>query len=145
MGLDWIDAHRQQYLEDGEKGHFWDSTVVGGPGPVPTLLLTTKGRKSGQDRIMPLIYGKTEDGYVIVASKGGAPSHPDWYFNLEADPMVGVQVVNEKFEARAETVSGELRKKLWELMLPIWPPYADYQLKTEREIPVVLLRPLPKN
>ncbi len=143
MSLDWIDAHRKVYLEDGEKGHLWDSTVVGGPGPVPTLLLTTTGRKSGEARIMPLIYGKTEEGYVIVASKGGAPQHPDWYFNLQAQPEVEVQLINDKFSARAETVTGPLRGELWNLMLPIWPPYADYQLKTEREIPVVLLRRQP--
>ncbi|MBS2038254.1 nitroreductase family deazaflavin-dependent oxidoreductase [bacterium] len=142
MSLDWIDEHRQLYLRDPEKGHFWDSTVVGGSGPVPTLLLTTVGRKSGQKRMMPLIYGKVDEGYVIVASKGGAPKHPDWYVNLEAEPSVEVQVASNKFPARAETVTGAERSRLWELMLPIWPPYADYQKKTEREIPVVLLRPM---
>lgn len=141
MSLDWIDKHRQLYLQDGEKGHMWDSTVVGGPGPVPTLLLTTVGRKSGEKRIMPLIYGKTEEGYVVVASKGGAPAHPDWYFNLQANPDVEVQVANQKFQATAETVTGPKRDDLWKLMLPIWPPYAEYQQKTERQIPVVLLRP----
>lgn len=142
MSSDWIDEHRQIYLSDPEKGHMWDSTVVGGPGPVPTLLLTTVGRKSGQKRIMPLIYGKVEEGYVIVASKGGAPNHPDWYVNLQTEPHVEVQVASHKFQARAETVSGDQRRALWQLMLPIWPPYADYQKKTEREIPVVLLRPI---
>lgn len=141
MSLDWIDQHRELYLREPEQGHFWDSTVVGGPGPVPTLLLTTVGRKSGQSRIMPLIYGKVEDGYVIVASKGGAPKHPDWYVNLEANPQVEVQVASHKFKAQAETIQGPRRAELWDLMLPIWPPYADYQQKTEREIPVVLLRP----
>jgi deazaflavin-dependent oxidoreductase (nitroreductase family) len=142
MSNDWIDEHRQLYLRDPEKGHMWDSTVRGGPGPVPTLLLTTVGRKSGQKRIMPLIYGKVEEGYVIVASKGGAPNHPDWYVNLQSEPHVQVQVASHKFQARAETTGGEQRRVLWELMLTIWPPYADYQKKTEREIPVVLLRPL---
>ncbi len=141
MSLDWIDAHRELYLVEPEKGHFWDSTVVGGPGPVPTLLLTTIGRKSGQQRIMPLIYGKVNDGYLIVASKGGAPQHPDWYVNLEANPEVGVQVASHKFKARAETVTGPKRQEYWDLMVPIWPPYTEYQTKTEREIPVVLLRP----
>jgi deazaflavin-dependent oxidoreductase (nitroreductase family) len=142
MSLQWIDDHRELYLKDGQAGHMWDSTVVGGPGPVPTLLLTTRGRKSGQPRIMPLIYGKVDEGYVIVASKGGAPAHPDWYFNLEAHPEVEVQVADQTFKARAETVSGPRRAELWQLMLPIWPPYAEYQQKTEREIPLVLLRPL---
>lgn len=141
MSLSWIDEHRVQYLQDGEKGHLWDSTVVGGPGPVPTLLLTTTGRKSGEKRIMPLIYAHTEQGYVVVASKGGAPQHPDWYLNLTAKPEVEVQVANRKFKATAETTRGEQRQALWDLMLPIWPPYAEYQLKTDRQIPVVLLRP----
>ena len=137
-----IDQHRELYLQDGDKGHYWDSTVVGGPGPVPTLLLTTVGRKTGQKRIMPLIYGKVDEGYVIVASKGGAPQHPDWYGNLEAQPAVEVQVAKDCFSARAETVTGAKRQQFWEMMLPIWPPYAQYQTKTEREIPVVLLRPV---
>jgi deazaflavin-dependent oxidoreductase (nitroreductase family) len=141
MSLSWIDEHREQYLKDGAKGHMWDSTVVGGPGPVPTLLLTTTGRKSGEKRIMPLIYGKVPDGYVVVASKGGAPDHPDWYKNLEANPDVEVQVANEKFRGRAETVTGARREELWNLMVPIWPPYTEYQTKTQRQIPVVLLKP----
>lgn len=141
MSLTWIDEHRQQYLQDPEKGHMWDSTVVGGPGPVPCLLLTTTGRKSGEKRVMPLIYGKVAEGYVIVASKGGAPDHPDWYKNLQANPEVELQVAREHLRAHAETTSGELRDRLWQLMLPIWPPYAEYQTKTERQIPVVLLRP----
>lgn len=140
MSMEWIDQHRELYLQDPEKGHYWDSTVVGGPGPVQTLLLTTIGRKTGQPRIMPLIYGKVDEGYIIIASKGGAPQHPDWYVNLEANPEVEVQVARDKFKARAETVSGPKRKEYWDLMLPIWPHYADYQTKTDREIPVVLLR-----
>lgn len=141
MSLSWIDEHRELYLQDGEKGHMWDSTVVGGYGPVPTLLLTTTGRKSGEKRIMPLIYGKVPEGYVVVASKGGAPEHPDWYKNLVADPRVEFQVANAKFGGLAETVTGARREELWNLMVPIWPPYTEYQTKTERRIPVVLLKP----
>ena len=107
MSQDWIDEHRQLYLSDGEKGHFWDSTVRGGPGPIPTLLLYTTGRKSGKTSIMPLIYGEGEGGYAIIASKGGAPAHPDWYFNLQADPNVQVKLRDETFAARAETVTDE--------------------------------------
>ena len=139
MSLAWIDEHRQEYLEDGEKGHMWDSTVVGGPGPVPTLLLFSTGRKSGKTSVMPLIYGEAEGGYVIVASKGGAPAHPDWYFNLSAEPKVEVKVKNDTFAARAETVTGERRAAMWDMMVKIWPDYANYQEKTEREIPIVLL------
>lgn len=141
MSLAWIDTHREEYLQDGEKGHMWDSTVVGGPGPVPTLLLYTTGRKSGKTSIMPLIYGEAEGGLVIVASKGGAPAHPDWYFNLQADPEVKIKVRNDEMRATAETVTGDRRAALWDQMVEIWPDYANYQQKTEREIPVVLLAP----
>lgn len=140
MAKTWIDEHRELYLRDGHAGHMWDSTDVGGPGPVPTLLLTTTGRKSGEKRIMPLIYGKTEGGYVVIASKGGAPQHPDWYFNLESDKNVEVQVINDKFSAVAQDLQGAERQAAWDLMAKIYPPYNDYQKKTDREIPVVLLR-----
>jgi deazaflavin-dependent oxidoreductase (nitroreductase family) len=120
----------------------WDSSVVGGPGLVPTLLLTTTGRKSGKPQVLPLIYGKTENGYGIVASKGGAPSHPDWYLNLTARPEVDVQVEARRFRARARTASGAERSTLWDQMVGIYLPYADYQKRTEREIPVVILEPL---
>lgn len=141
MSLAWIDSHREEYLADGQKGHMWDSTVVGGPGPVPTLLLFTRGRKSGRTSIMPLIYGETESGYVVVASKGGAPAHPDWYFNLLADPNVRIKLADRQFEALAETVSGSGRLDLWNLMVKIWPDYTTYQARTERDIPIVLLTP----
>jgi deazaflavin-dependent oxidoreductase (nitroreductase family) len=138
--VSWIDDHRELYLKDGEKGHLWDGRPNGGSENTPTLLLTTVGRKTGEKRIMPLIYGHVAEGFVVVASKGGAPQNPDWYFNLEAHPLVHVQVINEKFEADAETVTGPSRQALWDKMVEIWPPYADYQKKTEREIPIVLLR-----
>jgi hypothetical protein len=97
---DWIRDHIHRYLEsDGADGHMWDSSSVGGPGLVPTLLLTTTGRKSGKPQILPLIYGKAGKGYVIVASKGGAPSHPAWYINLTAHPEVAVQVGAKRFRA----------------------------------------------
>ncbi len=137
---DWIQNHIRRYLEsDGADGHMWD---LGGPGLVPTLLLTTTGRKSGKPQILPLIYGKTENGYAIVASKGGAPSHPAWYLNLTAHPEVEVQVEAERFRARARTATEAERSTLWEQMVGIFSPYADYQKRTEREIPVVILEPL---
>ena len=99
---DWIRDHVRRYLaSNGADGHMWDSSVAGGPGPVPTLLLTTTGRKTGRKLILPLIYGKTPSGYAIVASKGGAPSHPAWYLNLVDHPEVDVQVGPAKFRARA--------------------------------------------
>lgn len=138
----WIQNHIDLYREDPEKGHMWDSTVVGGPGPLPCLLLTTTGRKSGKSRTMPLLYAKHEGNYVIIASKGGAPKHPAWYLNLSANSEVEVQVAHDVFKANAETVpEGDLRETLWEKMVEIWPFYNEYQEKTERKIPVVLLRP----
>jgi len=117
----------------------WDSKTVGGPGPLPTLLLTTVGRKSGAKQLVPLIYGKTDDGVVVIASKGGAPEHPGWYRNLTANPEVDVQVGTDKFRAKASTVEGAERSKLWEQMVGIYPPYTEYQNKTQRTIPVVKL------
>jgi proline iminopeptidase len=138
----WIAKHLGRYLEtDGAEGHIWDSSAVGGPGPVPTLLLTTTGRRSGEPQVMPLIYGKTAQAYVVVASKGGAPTHPAWYLNLVAQPQVGVQVATERFGATARTATGEERAGLWKEMSAIYPPYDEYQQKTEREIPVVVLEP----
>jgi proline iminopeptidase len=118
----------------------WDSSTVGGPGPLPTLLLTTTGRKSRTKQLVPLIYGKTDGGVVVIASKGGAPEHPGWYRNLSANPDVEVQVGTDRFRAEAKTIDGPERAKLWEQMVKIYPPYTAYQQKTERTIPVVVLK-----
>ncbi|HEY6793931.1 MAG TPA: nitroreductase family deazaflavin-dependent oxidoreductase [Kineosporiaceae bacterium] len=132
---DWVAEHTQRYLESGgQDGHEWR------PG-VPTLLLTTTGRTSRVKRRTALIYGRDTDRFVVVASKGGAPDHPSWYLNLQADPQVEVQVMDDVFPAVAETVHGEERTRLWALMCRIWPAYDDYQAKTDREIPVVVLTP----
>ena len=140
---DWIRDHIRRYRQsNGADGHMWDSSVAGGPGLVPTLLLTTTGRKSGKPQLLPLIYGRTPKGYVVVASKGGAPAHPAWYLNLSADPEVEVQVGPERFSASSRTASGAERSALWKQMVGIFPPYADYQKRTKREIPVVVLEPL---
>jgi len=117
------------------------------PGSYPemdvySLMFTTTGRKSGQKFVFPLYYGMAGDSYIIVASKGGAPDHPGWYKNLVANPEVEVQVGTKKLKAKARTVTGEERAKLWPIALRFWPPYADYAKKTEREIPVVLLDPV---
>lgn len=124
--------HVERYrATDGEEGHEWRGTIV--------LLLTTTGRKSGEPRTMPLIYQPDGDNYVIVASKGGWPNHPLWYLNLVADPNVEVQVKGDRFKARARTAEGEERERLWKLMTATWPQYDEYQAKTDREIPVVVL------
>ena len=138
----WITDHLQRYLDtDGADGHMWDSKPVGGPGLLPTLLLTTNGRRSGKPITMPLIYGEADGSYIIVASKGGAPQHPGWYLNLAATPQVEVQVRDKRFRATARTTSGQERTNLWQKMRGIYPPYDEYQAKTEREIPVVVLEP----
>ena len=136
----WIQKHVKQYLESGgREGHMWDSSAVGGPGLLPTLLLITTGRKTGDKHLVPLIYGEDARGVVVIASKGGAPKHPGWYLNLVANPDVEVQVGTERYRARASTVTGGERETLWKRLVGIYPPYVDYQNKTEREIPVVLL------
>ncbi len=117
----------------------WNFSSVGGP-DFPTLRYD-HGPPLRQDATMPLIYGESGGSYVIVASKGGAPKHPAWYLNLDALPEVGVQVGTKRFTAKARTASGEERQRLWPQMAGIYPPYLDYQNKTDREIPVVVLDP----
>lgn len=140
----WMVEHANKYLSSGGKeGHMYTVTPPGyGELVVPALLLTTTGRKSGEKYIFPLFYGEDGDKYLIIASKGGAPDHPGWYKNIEANPEVEVQVGTKKLRAKARTVTGPDRARLWEKALKFWPPYADYAKKTEREIPVVLLEPI---
>ena len=139
----WIKQHVERYLADGEIGHLWDASLAGGEGMLTTLLLTTSGRKSGKQLIIPLIYRPTGDGaYSVIASKGGAPTHPAWYLNLEAEPLVHLQVVNNKFKAVARVAQGEERSRLWETMASYYPLYTRYQAATEREIPVVVFDPV---
>jgi len=141
----WMVEHTNLYLASGgAEGHMYRVTPPGRPEMVvPSLLLTTTGRKSGEKYIFPLFYGETGTGaYIVVASKGGAPQHPGWYRNLVAEPHVEVQVGTRKLEARARTATGAERAQLWEKALEFWPPYADYQRNTGREIPVVVLDPV---
>jgi deazaflavin-dependent oxidoreductase (nitroreductase family) len=126
--------HVDRYLAtDGEEGHDWQGAQ--------TLILTTTGRRSGQQRQHPLIYGRHGDDYLVVASMGGAPQHPGWYFNLDADPEVDIQVKGDKMHARARTATPEEKGELWSIMTKEWPAYDSYQEKTDREIPVVVLEP----
>lgn len=127
------EEHVRRYQEtDGAEGHDWreGSTV---------LLLTTTGRKTGNESTTPLIYGMDGDNPVIVASKGGTPEHPGWYLNLVKSPEVGVQIKGDKFRARARTAEGDERERLWKTMTAIWPHYDEYQEKTDRVIPIVVL------
>ena len=138
---DWIKDHLSRYLAtNGEDGYLWDASLGGGTGLVPTLLLPTVGRKSGRVLTLPMIFGRAGADYVVGASKGGAPTHPAWYLNLQANPEVKVQVKAEKFTARAHTADAAERAALWPKMVEIYGPYAQYQTKTDRQIPVVLLK-----
>ena len=128
FGQEHVDRYR---ATDGEEGHEWQGTT--------TLLLTTKGRKSGEERTTPLIYGRSGDVYMVVASKGGAPEPPAWYLNLKVDPVVELQVWGDRFQARARDATPEEKPAMWEQMVSQWPAYEDYQAKTDREIPVVVL------
>ena len=132
FGQEHVDRYR---ATDGEEGHIWleDSTI---------LLLTTTGRKTGNESTTPLIYQLDGGNPVLVASKGGAPEHPGWYENLAKTPEVGVQILGETFRARARVAEGEERERLWERMNEMWPHYDEYQAKTDREIPVVVLERL---
>ena len=105
----WIADHIKLYREDPDKAHMWDSSLAGGDGLLPTLLLTSTGRKSGDPRPLPLIYKKVGSGYVVIASKGGAPAHPAWYLNLVGEPNCHVQVGRDKMDASARTASGTER------------------------------------
>jgi deazaflavin-dependent oxidoreductase (nitroreductase family) len=138
---EWIAEHVRLYFEDPEKAHMWDSTPVGGPGILPTLLLTAIGRKSGEPRHLPLLYQKTNAGYIIVASKGGAPSHPAWYLNLLTNPQCEIRVGSEHHHVVARIAEGDERSKLWNVMVKLYPEYNNYQAATDREIPVVVLEP----
>ena len=127
------EEHVRRYREtDGEEGYIWreGSTI---------LLLTTTGRTTGNESTTPLIFGLDGDNPVVVASQGGAPEHPGWYRNLRKTPQVEVQIKGERFAARARDAQGEERERLWALMNGIWPHYEEYQRKTDREIPVVVL------
>ena len=141
----WQVDHANRYIASGgTDGHLFKVTPPGYPEmTVPSLLLTTTGRTSGERFIFPLFYGKAGDSYIVVASKGGAPQHPGWYRNILANPEVEIQVGTVTLKARARTAVGEEHARLWEQALKFWPPYADYQRKTEREIPVVVLDPVP--
>ncbi len=124
--------HVQRYRETGgEVGHDWRGA--------PTLLLTTKGRRSGEERTTPLIYQPWDGAYLLVASQGGAPEHPAWYLNIQEEPSVEIQVMDERFPVRARTAKPDERPQMWRQMTEVWPDYDDYQERTDREIPVVVL------
>lgn len=137
----WQDRHAEAYLKsNGREGHVVDLGIPGVP-EVDTLLLQTTGRKSKDAKISPLIYGKDRGRFIIVASKGGAPSHPDWFLNLRDEPEVRFQVADKKYSGVARIISGAERERLFRMMAKLYSPYDEYQAKTAREIPVVALEP----
>ena len=127
------DPHVARYLEtDGEDGYHWrNGTTI--------LLLFTKGRKSGEQRTHALIFREHDGAYLVVASKGGDDAPPAWFLNLQADPAVEVQIKGERFAATARVATPQEKPTMWDAMVEVWPDYADYQTKTDREIPVVVL------
>ncbi|MFD0773934.1 nitroreductase family deazaflavin-dependent oxidoreductase [Streptomonospora algeriensis] len=132
FGKEHVERYR---ATGGEEGHEWNGTT--------TLILTTTGRTSGEPRSTPLIYRTDGGAYVVVASNGGAPDDPQWYKNLQADPQAHVQVKAEEFRARARTAGPGEKSRLWSAMAEVWPQYDEYRKSTDRDIPVVLLEPVP--
>ena len=131
----WQREHLERYVAtDGEDGYWWQ------PG-VPTLLLTTIGKKSGQARRTPLIFGRNGTDFLLVASAGGSDTPPAWYTNLTANPNVRIQVKGDKFDAVARTADPAERARLWPVMTALWPDYDEYVKRTEREIPLVVITP----
>lgn len=129
FGAEHVDRYR---ATDGAEGHEWQPGVY-------TLILTTTGRRSGEERRTPLIYGEADGAYVVVASKGGDEHHPAWYLNLEAHRSVEVQVAAERFAANARDAEGEEYDRLWTQMAGLWPDYDAYRKRTDRQIPIVVL------
>lgn len=128
----WVAQHIRRYVETGgRQGHRWNG--------VNTLLLTTRGRKSGKLRRTALIYGRDGERYLVVASNGGSKGHPSWYLNLVSEPEVEVQVGAEVFAARARPAAAAEKPPLWQTMAEIFPQYEKYQQKTARQIPVVII------
>jgi deazaflavin-dependent oxidoreductase (nitroreductase family) len=128
------EAHIQAYRESGgEVGYVWNG--------VPTLLLTVTGRRTGRELTSALIFGRDGDDYLVVASKGGWPSHPSWYLNLQVNAAAKIQVKAEHIAVRARTASEAEKPRLWKIMTGVWPNYDVYQARTDRDIPVVVLSP----
>ncbi|MEU7603923.1 nitroreductase family deazaflavin-dependent oxidoreductase [Streptomyces sp. NPDC040724] len=130
----WQLDHVKQYVSSGgSEGQYWNGTQ--------TLLLTTLGRVSGKPVRTPLIYGEADGRYLVVASKGGDPAHPLWYRNLSEHPTVRIQVGPEVMQGTARTATPEERAAYWPVMVGHWPAYDEYQAKTDREIPIVVIDP----
>jgi deazaflavin-dependent oxidoreductase (nitroreductase family) len=140
---EWQEQHLRRYLRSGgAEGHFYDFDPINGEGYQPICLIKHVGRKTGRTLIVPLIYGMVEGEIVIVASKGGAPAHPAWYLNIAAASEVEVQVATQAFRASWREPAEAERQRIWDQMVAIFPPYAQYQTITDRLIPLVAMKPL---
>ncbi len=133
--LDWVRDQVEAYERTGGK----EANTLHDTG-LPVIIVTTRGARSGKVRKLALMRVEHEGEYALVASKGGAPEHPDWYRNMKADPHVMIQDGPAPFDAVAEEVSGEEKAAWWERAVAAYPPYADYQKATERPIPVLVAR-----
>jgi deazaflavin-dependent oxidoreductase (nitroreductase family) len=130
-------AHAGVYRATGGK-------LFGRKGKSPILLLNTVGRKTGRKRTSPLLYFMDGEDFVIIASKGGAATHPAWYLNLRANPEATVEIGDREVQVEAEVADPEDKARLWQKMVEMYPTYDDYQRKTEREIPLLVLRPVER-
>ncbi len=139
-GVDYTllnESHVAAYREtNGERGGVWNGATA--------VLVTTKGRKSGEKRTIAIIGKQVGENFVIIASKGGSPTHPLWYLNIQADPHVEFQYLADKWEGVARTAKSPEREELWAQACTQWPAFNDYQARTERKIPVVVLEPKRK-
>ncbi len=139
----WIASHTQTYLESGGKeGHIIDMGLLGGHPASLTCLLKTIGRKSGEPRILPLLYTYWGGEFILMASRGGADVHPAWYFNMTAVDTVDLQIGTQAFRCSWRVTEGEERDKVWELSVRNYPPVQDYTKNTTRVFPLVALKPI---
>lgn len=138
-----IDNHRLAYLRSGgAEGHMIEARSSGGHAFSTNLLLRYRGRKSGRTMITPLSYGSIGGEIVVVGSKGGSPTHPHWYLNVTADTRVDFQIATQAFRATWREPTGPERDKVWAYMVDCYPFYGEYQKKTDRQIPLVLMTPV---
>ena len=144
---DWVTEHREMYLRSGgTEGHIMDITPVGGHAFTTHCLIKYTGRKSGKVFITPLIYGDIGGEVMIVASKGGADSHPEWYLNIRESDEVEFQIATQAFRATWRVPEGAEHDKIWAFMVDVFPSYANYQSSTERRIPILAMKaiaPIP--
>ena len=139
----FIASHLQAYLRSGgAEGHIMDTTHAGGLPFGTHCLIRYKGRKSGKTFIVPLCYGDIGGEVAIIGSKGGADRHPEWYLNLVSAPEIDFQIATQAYRCTIREPEGDERRKIWDFMIQVYPPYIDYQAATARVLPIVLLKPV---